>query len=138
MNKYMHIPVENPENLTCQVTLLFVLFCIGFWMLERASVLLLFCPDTTVTTVLESNFVQKTCHKRCGTRSKKRNKWSRLRHGVVKSMYRNKYAYIYIHTWFYRVHLCMLYYMYIRIYIYVKKGQKSMCSFLTIFYPKNI
>ena len=50
--------------------------------------------------------------------------------------------YMYIHTWFYRVHLCMLYYMYIRIYIYiyiyVKKGQKSMRSFLTIFYPKNI
>ena len=27
--------------------------------------------------------------------------------------------YMYIHTWFYRVHLCMLYYMYIRIYIYM-------------------
>ena len=61
-------------------------------------------------------------------------------HICIYSMYRNKY--MYIHTWFYRVHLCMLYYMYIRIYIYVyvcvKKGQKSMCSFLTIFYPKNI
>ena len=61
-------------------------------------------------------------------------------HICIYSMYRNKY--MYIHTWFYRVHLCMLYYMYIRIYIYVyvcvKKGQKNMCSFLTIFYPKNI
>ena len=61
-------------------------------------------------------------------------------HICIYSMYRNKY--MYIHTWFYHVHLCMLYYMYIRIYIYVyvcvKKGQKSMCSFLTIFYPKNI
>ena len=105
-------------------------------MLERASALRLSCPDTTVPTVLESNFVQKICHKPCGMRSKKRNKWSKLGHGVVKSMYRNKYVYIYTHTWVYRVHLCMLYYMYIR--ICIKKGQKNMFSFLKIFYPKNI
>ena len=113
-------------------------------MLERASVLLLFCPDTTATTVLESNFVQKTCHKRCGTRSKKRNKWSRLRHGVVKSMYRNKYAYIYIYT--HMVLPCpslyaILYvypYIYIYIYMCIKKGQKNMFSFLKTFYRKNM
>ena len=109
-------------------------------MLERASVLLLFCPDTTVTTVLESNFVQKTCHKRCGTRSKKRNKWSRLRHGVVKSMYRNKYAYIYIYTHGFTVSISVCYIICISVYLYIciKKGQKNMFSFLKIFYPKNM
>ena len=104
-------------------------------MLERASVLLLFCPDTTATTVLESNFVQKTCHKRCGTRSKKRNKWSRLRHGVVKSMYRNKYAYIYTHM----VLPCPSLYAILYVYPYIINiGQKSMFPFLKILCPKNI
>ena len=46
-------------------------------------------------------------------------------HICIYSMYRNKY--MYIHTWFYRVHLCMLYYMYIRIYICVSKKDRKAC-----------
>ena len=44
-------------------------------------------------------------------------------HICIYSMYRNKY--MYIHTWFYRVHLCMLYYMYIR--ICIKKQKNIFC-----------
>ena len=34
--------------------------------------------------------------------------------------------------------ICISVYIYIYVYVCVKKGQKNMCSFLTIFYPKNI
>ena len=50
---------------------------------------------------------------------------------------------MYIHTWFYRVHLCMLYYMYIRIYIYLymcvsKKDRKACVRFWPYLSEKHL
>jgi hypothetical protein len=63
-------------------------------------------------------------------------------HICIYSMYRNKY--MYIHTWFYHVHLCMPYYMYIRIYIYIymymcvsKKDRKTCVRFWPYFIRKT-
>ena len=54
-------------------------------------------------------------------------------HICIYSMYRNKY--MYIHTWFYRVHLCMLY-MYIR--ICIKKQKKTFFVFKSILSEKHL
>ena len=57
-------------------------------------------------------------------------------HICIYSMYRNKY--MYIHTWFYRAHLCMLYYMHIRIYICQKRTEKHVFVFDHILSEKHL